>query len=412
MQASTARGAGASPPAPEATYQAFFGTHTGQFIPVRLKLRRALVAANVSRVATGTLEVLWEYALLSIYHKNVEPNGWVRVWPSRERLAREMDTSEATIHRHLKALEEVGALVRVGQDRPRQGSGTLLLRPPWELEADLLARPAVQAQLAVLYPDEHDAKVTPIASHFWEGHPRKNESLEKREVTETRSRAHDSAAAWASDAAPDDDWGEAAWVERTRAATYATLWGTPEPKEEALSTPLKKSLFAAVAAEAAEQGAAVKARRESTPAAQRMGGGQKKAPAPARTDTAPAMLRMLKELVVQQYPNAYTPVEDLKALGQMKQLLARFGEQDVYRLIEFVGDPANFDRVRAKWPKIEIRQPTPGFLLAWGESLMDWLKQGAPAPKAKPGDFTVPKRSGGAEVVERPATDSKGRPTF
>jgi len=348
---------------------------------------------------------------MSLRNGHLGDDGWVMVWPSKERLAEETGRRRSTVKEHLAALEALGA-IRRSRERVNGRTGVLWVRPTPALLAHLEARPEVQATLRQRFKRRYDPQVTPIESRFFlaensastwpENRPQRKSTTTEEEVnsnTPQGRRAEDRTPL--AEMAWPEGWDEgrfARWFEYTHDETVADV----------------KSIYARMAElrqtqDAAEdESAEAREKRLAKPKSQRMNGGRKQAPKVARTDTASALMRDFKALVTTNFPNAYNPPNDVKALSQMRMLLDRYGEAEVRRLMEFVADPTTWGRIKTKWPKIELFQPTPGWLLAWSESLLQWMKSGAPDA----GQATGPKRSGGAEVYDRATTDAKGRSTF
>lgn len=346
----------------ESAYTAFFGAPPSPFAPpVPSNWRRALSAALALPVATGTLLVLYEHAANAVHSfADVVENAWVPIWPSREQLAEELGLSRNTVLRHLAALEAIGAIKRDGTQMNSK-NGRIWVRSPILLTAELEQHAAVQAVLRERNPNQYDPQVTPLAQ------------ANRQERAETR-----------------------AWVADQQARTAEALMGHPNEKFHAL---LQESRW-----KTAER----KEARENKPAAAKMGKGIKKKAAGPKEDSADVYLRRFNEAIRTEFQNAFNPVHSVKTLSQMRQLLDRFGTADVEELIVFLTNPENFAKAKARWPKIELLQPTPGFMLAWAESLLPWIRQGANPSAGK----VTATRSGGAEMYERPERDERGRLDF
>jgi hypothetical protein len=308
-------------------------------------------------------------------YTNLDEAGWAQVWADRARLARERGVDRRTLHRHLRDLERLGVLRRDPEQRTSGKISPLWMRPIEGVLAHLAKLPAAQETLRERFPEADDPQVLPFIRS-------------PLAVTVSRSREDD----------PDMD----AWMTERHTQFAEQLMHT-------------NPLFAVrdVAKDVHEErqeAATVRRAANRRPASN--------APkAPERTDTAPALLRFLDALNTANFPNATRTALTGENLGKMRKLLDIHGEKDVRGLIEFCASPAGWARVKKQFPRIEIWQPTPGLLLAWNESLMQWVKAGAPDNPPKQKSTTGwnakgPKRSGGATPYARPSVDAEGFDTF
>lgn len=300
-----------------------------------------MLAAGLSDGANVTLQVLYQYAAVSITNGHVNDAGEVRVWPSQDTLAQHRGVSARTVGTHLKELEVLGAIRRDALAVREKPSEMWVRAIPHLLDL-LMQNEDLRADAEQRFPDMTQGKVVSLP-----------EFMCRRDLT-------------------DDDIEHS--ITRGKMTTGRNL------------------ALAAAVQRGTEKNAAAHTRAE----VRRASRPEKAAPTPkARNiDTPHDLLTMLKSCVKFDLESIAQPKDTGENLAKMKKLADTFGYAATRKLIEFTTTPANWNQLRVKF-RIETPFPTPGMLLGFSEK---WVPMALGQTVINPPQ--VEKRSGDARAVD------------
>lgn len=314
-------------------------------IPLPRRLRKYL-RILVSDPASMTFLALLEYAQRSVHSGEVE-EGWVRIWPKKERIQREEGFGHDAINRHLRELEEVGAIRR---EQAGKANGNIFIRYLPLLADELETHPLVIAQMNARF--ELDlAKVHHITLPESASDPQVGEYGRTEEFQE--------------------------WMEAQKEMTQSKHFG-------------RQSDLLRTIAESKQRTAERREVQKKKPASQKLGKGKKNKDAIPVKDRGPYLTRLFREGVEAM---GLVPEQDSNKLWAiMARLRTAHGGDAVRQMIEFFTSEAGWEEAkRAIWQLRDALVPRVGDLSRFDAEIRTLAEQ-----------RQKPKRSGGATTAPPP----------